>query len=181
MRGAIRRPASCSMTSFMSLERSPCPNCRSPMVLTRTCRCLAVSASMAAKEPLGALGCEQLDEKVPHAAGRSQDQDPLAWPDVAALKDSQGGGPVVEDCGGVEQADIVWHGNSAFEVGHGELGVAAGPSRAAGVGGHLPAEPILVHRLANHYDLPAYPVTRNVRGPDGEIAAAGARPDQRVD
>src|SRR5450631_1455811 len=27
MRGAIRRPASCSMTSFMSLERSPCPNC----------------------------------------------------------------------------------------------------------------------------------------------------------
>jgi len=69
----------------------------------------------------------------------------------------------------------------AASNGHGELGVAAGSSRAARVGGHLLAEPFRAHRLADRYDLPAYPVTRNIRGPDGEVAAAGARPDHRVD
>ncbi len=115
-----------------------------------------------------ALGRERLDEEDPHGAGRAQDQNPLAWPDVAALKDSQRGGPVVEDSGGVEQVDFVWHGNSIFGVGHGKLGVTAGPSWAARMGGHPLAEPVLVDPLANRYDLATYPVARNVWGRTGK-------------
>jgi hypothetical protein len=67
-----------------------------------------------------------------------------------------------------------------FEVGYGELSVTAGPSWPARVGGHPLAEPVSADRLANRYDLAAYPVARNVRGPDGEVVTAGARPDHGV-
>jgi hypothetical protein len=128
-----------------------------------------------------APGRKHLDEQDPHAAGRAQDQNRLTGPDAADLEDAQRGGPVVQDRGGVEQVDLIGHGNRRFQVGQGELGVTAGPAGAAGMGGHPLAEPAPADPQADCYDLAAYPVARNVRGPDGEVVPAGARPDHRVD
>jgi len=82
-------------------------------------------------------------------------------------------GPVVEDRGGVEQVDVIWHDHSVSEVGHGELGVAAGPSgppvwaatRWPSQFGFTASPTATISRL---------PVTRNVRAGPG--SSRGRRP-----